>query len=135
MVTLPCDCPLTTEVLDGSHRSQEEEEEDISGQGPRGVRQEQAWERQTTFHRLSINAKAQEEKVLTLSDDQAEGEEQVENKVEWCQSQQDLEEHGQQLDVELRRFCITLLLDLVACKKDTTLDDPPESAKQSLLIL
>lgn len=86
---VPRDCPLTTEVLDRSHDSQEEEENDITGQSISGIRQEQAWKQQTTFTAVYIIKTRdclcwrRRSAALTLSDDQAEGEQQVENKVEW----------------------------------------------------
>lgn len=81
--------------MDRSHHSQEEEDTDIRGQSISGVRQGQAWKEATDnlhcslhHHHLKLGM---DPAALTLCDEQAEGEEQVEDKVDRGQSQQQLE--------------------------------------------
>lgn len=102
-------CSLTTEKMEEIQSSQEEQQTDITDQSINRIRQHQAWQREThLLFSTGISKKITRGCVtcsaLTLSDDQAEGEQEIEDKVDCCQFQQQLESNRWQLGAELRCY-------------------------------
>lgn len=142
----PCDCRLTTEQLHRSHHSQEEEEEHVTGQSISGIGQQQAWG--NTQHTTLLSAPAQAE-LCVLGSKVSRTHSFWRASRRWragrTQSRMTLKSTVTGRSPTVARRGIKAILHTSAAfgcicfvlggEKDTTLDVPPASAKQSLLML